>query len=270
MFTSGYMISCRDPSLTVLAFAPSLAFRAHIRPRQAHSAIRRTPRQPRLGTAYDQRTASQALRNHRAPLVGASLATTLREALGLLSEDIGHIQDLYLRTILPIASAWLLYLVAIIALGFFHRPRCMRHGAYARRGAVRHAACIRMARTARASCARRRSPPSSTTTFRQRLRSFGLGLLGRSATTISADTRICRKKRAASTRPSSGITAYATFCSRSSSACAPWCCFFGPRLPSHPKNPHQDSRCRSLRSATKTHPPMRRTGSRRSFCASSP
>uniref|UniRef100_UPI002942FA44 thiol reductant ABC exporter subunit CydC n=1 Tax=Slackia piriformis TaxID=626934 RepID=UPI002942FA44 len=44
------------------------------------------------------------------------------EALGLLSEDIGHIQDLYLRTILPIASAWLLYLVAIIALGFFTVP----------------------------------------------------------------------------------------------------------------------------------------------------
>ncbi|WP_276685286.1 thiol reductant ABC exporter subunit CydC, partial [Slackia piriformis] len=46
----------------------------------------------------------------------------LGEALGLLSEDIGHIQDLYLRTILPIVSAWLLYLVAIIALGFFTVP----------------------------------------------------------------------------------------------------------------------------------------------------
>lgn len=71
---------CCDPSSHRARFAPSLAFRAHLRPWQAHPAIRRTPRQPRLGAAHDQRAASQALRNYRAPLLGASLATTPRRS----------------------------------------------------------------------------------------------------------------------------------------------------------------------------------------------
>ncbi|MCH4168800.1 MAG: thiol reductant ABC exporter subunit CydC [Streptococcaceae bacterium] len=39
--------------------------------------------------------------------------------LGLLAEDINHIQNLYLRTIFPTIIAWLLYLFIIIGLGFF-------------------------------------------------------------------------------------------------------------------------------------------------------
>lgn len=41
------------------------------------------------------------------------------DILGLLAEDINHIQDLYLRTIFPTAIAWLLYFFIVIALGFF-------------------------------------------------------------------------------------------------------------------------------------------------------
>lgn len=39
--------------------------------------------------------------------------------LGLLSEDINHIQNLYLRTVFPTVIAWLLYIFIVVALGYF-------------------------------------------------------------------------------------------------------------------------------------------------------
>lgn len=41
------------------------------------------------------------------------------DILGLLAEDINHIQNLYLRTIFPTLIAWLLYVFIVLALGFF-------------------------------------------------------------------------------------------------------------------------------------------------------
>lgn len=41
------------------------------------------------------------------------------DVLGMLAEDINHIQDLYLRTIFPTVIAWVLYIFIIIGLGFF-------------------------------------------------------------------------------------------------------------------------------------------------------
>lgn len=41
------------------------------------------------------------------------------DILGLLAEDIGHIQNLYLRTVFPTAIAWLLAVVLVAASGFF-------------------------------------------------------------------------------------------------------------------------------------------------------
>lgn len=43
----------------------------------------------------------------------------LGNALGFLAEDIGHVQNLYLRTVLPTAIAWILGLLLVIAFGFF-------------------------------------------------------------------------------------------------------------------------------------------------------
>lgn len=40
------------------------------------------------------------------------------DVLGLLAEDIGHIQNLYLRTVFPTVIAYLLYFVALAGLGF--------------------------------------------------------------------------------------------------------------------------------------------------------
>ncbi len=41
------------------------------------------------------------------------------DILGVLSEDIDHIQNLYLRTIFPTIVGWLLYVVIIASLGYF-------------------------------------------------------------------------------------------------------------------------------------------------------
>ena len=41
------------------------------------------------------------------------------DILGLLAEDIGHIQNLYLRTIFPTIVAWVLYVLIIVCLGLF-------------------------------------------------------------------------------------------------------------------------------------------------------
>lgn len=41
------------------------------------------------------------------------------DILGLLTEDIGHIQNLYLRTIFPTVIGWLVYLFLVIVFGYF-------------------------------------------------------------------------------------------------------------------------------------------------------
>lgn len=41
------------------------------------------------------------------------------DILGVLSDDIDHIQNLYLRTIFPTIVGWLLYVVIVLALGYF-------------------------------------------------------------------------------------------------------------------------------------------------------
>ncbi len=43
----------------------------------------------------------------------------LGDVIGLLAEDINHLQNLYLRTIFPTVIAWLLYIFIVSALGFF-------------------------------------------------------------------------------------------------------------------------------------------------------
>ncbi|WP_205407145.1 thiol reductant ABC exporter subunit CydC [Streptococcus canis] len=43
----------------------------------------------------------------------------LGDVMGLLAEDINHLQNLYLRTIFPTIIAWSLYFAIIIGLGFF-------------------------------------------------------------------------------------------------------------------------------------------------------
>lgn len=52
------------------------------------------------------------------PLVVRSRYRT-GDVLAILAEDIESLQDLFLRTILPTISAVILYVISIVALGFF-------------------------------------------------------------------------------------------------------------------------------------------------------
>ncbi|MDO4183122.1 MAG: thiol reductant ABC exporter subunit CydC [Coriobacteriia bacterium] len=44
------------------------------------------------------------------------------DALGLLTQDIGHVQNLYLRTVFPLLTAWILGGVMVLALGLMSWP----------------------------------------------------------------------------------------------------------------------------------------------------
>lgn len=47
------------------------------------------------------------------------LAHRTGDALGLLASDIGHIQDLYLRTVFPFTIAWIVWLLTVVLFGVF-------------------------------------------------------------------------------------------------------------------------------------------------------
>ena len=44
----------------------------------------------------------------------------LGDILGLLSEDVSHIQNLYLRTVFPMIVSWSLYVIIVVGIGFCH------------------------------------------------------------------------------------------------------------------------------------------------------
>ena len=72
------------------------------------------------------------------------------DVLGLLAEDIGHIQNLYLRTVFPTVTAWLLFVVLVACLGWFSRWRCC--WCWARRcSSCRWCRCWRTPRARRAT-----------------------------------------------------------------------------------------------------------------------
>jgi len=44
---------------------------------------------------------------------------SIGEVLGIVSEDVGHIQNLYLRTVFPVVIAWAVLLLAVVGTGLF-------------------------------------------------------------------------------------------------------------------------------------------------------
>ena len=123
MFTSGYMISLAAtlpftvlavhvPSLYVRIFGvgkPSIGYLERL---ISHDwALRMTSElRRRLYRAVDL-----------APAATRS-AKKMGELLGLLAEDIEHVQNLYLRTVFPLAIAWALYVLLVAVLGLFSLP----------------------------------------------------------------------------------------------------------------------------------------------------
>lgn len=123
MFTSGYMISLAATlPFTVLALhVPSLFVRIFGLGKPALQYLERL-----ASHDWVLRMTSELRRRLYETVEGMTSAvrerTSIGDALGLLTEDIGHVQDLYLRTVLPMASAWLLCVVVIVALGLFSIP----------------------------------------------------------------------------------------------------------------------------------------------------
>ncbi len=67
-------------------------------------------------------TSALRLRLYRAVERDALFWTAARrtgDVLGLLAQDIGHVQDLYLRTVFPLVVGWALWLLASLLLGLF-------------------------------------------------------------------------------------------------------------------------------------------------------
>ena len=118
MFTSGYLISGSAEAETILALhLPLLLVRIfgigkpvlHYFERLAsHDWVLRMTSSMRL-ELYRAVSAADVLAGRAAQRTGA--------VLGLLSDDIGHLQNLYLRCVFPSVIAWILYAALVAALG---------------------------------------------------------------------------------------------------------------------------------------------------------
>ena len=123
MFTSGYLISksATKPENILMVYVPIVLTRGfgiarptlrYIERLGSHNWVLKMTSDIRLKLYQSLETrASQSKSEHQTG-----------KLLGLLAEDIDHIQNLYLRTIFPAFISTLLYIVIIIALGFFSVP----------------------------------------------------------------------------------------------------------------------------------------------------
>lgn len=120
MFTSGYLISSAAefaasiltihlPLIFVRFFGVGKPFLQYLERLVSHDWVLRMTSSMRAKLyALLERDAAFIKQKHRTG-----------DILGLLAEDIGHLQNLYLRVVFPTIVAWLLYVAVIIAAGFF-------------------------------------------------------------------------------------------------------------------------------------------------------
>lgn len=120
MFTSGYLISraASRPENILMIYIPVVFTRAFGIARPSFRYIERlTSHNWVLKMTSDLRKKLYLALEHDFERFQNKLR--LGEILGLLSEDIGHLQNLYLRTIFPLLIALAIYVFAVLALGFF-------------------------------------------------------------------------------------------------------------------------------------------------------
>ncbi|WP_393960059.1 thiol reductant ABC exporter subunit CydC [Priestia megaterium] len=118
MFTSGYLISASSlqPETILLVYVPIVLVRTFGLSRATFRyAERLVSHDFILHILAKMRTRLYHLIE---PLIATSRYRT-GDVLGVLAEDIESLQDLFLRTILPTISAVILYVISIVALGFF-------------------------------------------------------------------------------------------------------------------------------------------------------
>ncbi len=123
MFTSGYMISLAAvlpvtvlalhlPSLFVRIFGIGKPILGYLERLAGHDWVLRM-------TSNLRRKLYQAFER----IVPTSSARMeMGRAHALLADDIGHVQDFYLRTVFPLVCAWLLCIIVVIAAGIFSLP----------------------------------------------------------------------------------------------------------------------------------------------------
>ncbi len=119
MFTSGYLISASAVVATVLALhLPLILVRVfgigrpilnYLERLESHDWVLRMT--SKLRVRLYRAVAPDAVRLRASRRTG--------ELLGLLADDVAHVQDLYLRTLFPMTVSALLYLAGAVCLGFF-------------------------------------------------------------------------------------------------------------------------------------------------------
>ena len=129
MFTSGYLISksATRPENILLVYVPIVLVRTfgifrpvfkYLERMTSHNFVLKILSKMRV--RLFQKLESQAL-------TFKSRFTT-GDLLGVLADDLEHMQDLYLRTIFPSVIAIILYIISVIALGFFSITFCFIYG----------------------------------------------------------------------------------------------------------------------------------------------
>lgn len=119
MFTSGYLISASAEVITILMLHfPLIYVRIFgIGKPILHYFERLTSHDWVLRMTSNMRLDLYRAIESKAMLFHATQKTG--DVLGLLNEDIGHVQNLYLRTIFPTIVAWVLFAIVVATLGFF-------------------------------------------------------------------------------------------------------------------------------------------------------
>ncbi|AYW46018.1 thiol reductant ABC exporter subunit CydC [Tetragenococcus koreensis] len=123
MFTSGFLISrsASIPENILLVYVPIVLTRAfgigrpvfrYVERLVSHNWALKMTSQLRLKLYNTLEKDAVFFKKHY----------SLGDVLGLLAEDINHIQNLYLRTIFPTIIAWILYIFVVIGLGVFSIP----------------------------------------------------------------------------------------------------------------------------------------------------
>lgn len=121
MFTSGYLISkaATKPENILLIYVPVVLVRAFGIGRPAFRYLERlTSHNWVFKVTSDLRKRLYQTLAKDAAFFQQHFKTG--DILGILADDLGHLQNLYLRTIFPTLISWLLYVLIVIALGFFN------------------------------------------------------------------------------------------------------------------------------------------------------
>ncbi|AKF74849.1 thiol reductant ABC exporter subunit CydC [Bacillus velezensis] len=123
MFTSGFLISksAARPENILLVYVPIVAVRTFgIARSVSRYAERLTGHHIILKIVSDMRVRLYNMLEPASLMLSSRFRTG--DMLGILAEDIEHLQDAFLKTIFPAVSALLLYAASVIGLGFFSWP----------------------------------------------------------------------------------------------------------------------------------------------------